>query len=247
MINKSALIPFYYQIAAQLRDQIYSGKYAPRDRLPSENKLAEKYKVSRVTVRQALKVLERQHYIYREHGKGSFVAPIPTKGLFAFGSMTEKATRLGYHIASKILQFEEVDSLSPEWDPYTSLSNEFEVHGPFMFLKRLRYINEKPAALEEVFLPLHLYPGIETLEFTDRSLYKTMAEQWGIVPVLSDAFFAPAIADSDVAKYFQIDVGAPLQVTWGMVQSDTNYILEYAKTTFNIDLPIHYRLRRFDM
>lgn len=42
--------------------------------LPSETELVRKYGVSRGTVKQALDQLEHQSFIYRKHGKGTFVA-----------------------------------------------------------------------------------------------------------------------------------------------------------------------------
>jgi GntR family transcriptional regulator len=73
-IDKRSTIPYYEQLAALLREEIEqrqrpTGLY----QLPSENELADRHGVSRPTIRHALDALEREGYIYREKGKGSFV------------------------------------------------------------------------------------------------------------------------------------------------------------------------------
>ena len=62
----------YVQIEEDLKKLIFSDKIQPGDKLPSENTLAEKYQVSRQTVRKALNELIHEGYIYAEHGRGTF-------------------------------------------------------------------------------------------------------------------------------------------------------------------------------
>ena len=61
-------------IAAQLRDAIVAGELVSDERLPGEQELAERYGVSRPTVREALKRLAAQNLIRRfwlEKGEGA--------------------------------------------------------------------------------------------------------------------------------------------------------------------------------
>lgn len=62
----------YVQIEEDLKALIFSDEIQPGDKLPSENMLAEKYQVSRQTVRKALNELIHAGYIYAEHGRGTF-------------------------------------------------------------------------------------------------------------------------------------------------------------------------------
>lgn len=67
--------PAYQVLAAQLREQITSGRLRPGDRLPAEPQLCERSGVSRSTVREALRLLASQHLIVTTRGVtgGSFV------------------------------------------------------------------------------------------------------------------------------------------------------------------------------
>ena len=64
----------YQIISDQLKAQIHAGIYKQGDILPTENGLAREYGVSRLTVRQALKVLAQEEVVEAIQGKGTFVA-----------------------------------------------------------------------------------------------------------------------------------------------------------------------------
>ena len=74
-IDKSSSTPYYLQLAEILRQEI-GERPSPQEihQLPSENELAAFQGITRATVRRALDVLERDGWIYREKGKGSFAA-----------------------------------------------------------------------------------------------------------------------------------------------------------------------------
>ncbi len=61
-------------IIKDIKKSLNSGEYEPGDKIPSENELAEKYSVSRQTVRKALSKLIDEGYLYAKHGSGTFVA-----------------------------------------------------------------------------------------------------------------------------------------------------------------------------
>jgi len=63
----------HHDIADDLRHQITTGRIKPGERLPSEVGLAVRYKVSTVTLRSALAVLQGEGLVEKIHGKGNFV------------------------------------------------------------------------------------------------------------------------------------------------------------------------------
>jgi GntR family transcriptional repressor for pyruvate dehydrogenase complex len=73
-------------IAAQIREAILSGKLAPGDRLPPERELTERFGVSRVTVRDALRALETAGLVQIRVGAagGAFVTA-PSSGMVGQG------------------------------------------------------------------------------------------------------------------------------------------------------------------
>ena len=65
--------PLYERIKGALRETILSGHYAPDTLLPSEAALCAQFGASRITVRQALALLEGDGLIARYRGRGTFV------------------------------------------------------------------------------------------------------------------------------------------------------------------------------
>ena len=60
-------------IATHLRQAIFNGEYAHKDRLPSERSLAEYFGASRGTIREALKRLQELNMVTRHVGSGTYV------------------------------------------------------------------------------------------------------------------------------------------------------------------------------
>ena len=74
-INRlTAAVPLYIQIAEGLIAQIEQGDLTPGDRLPPERELSETLGVNRMTLRQALRVLDAQGLLIRQRGSGTYIA-----------------------------------------------------------------------------------------------------------------------------------------------------------------------------
>lgn len=67
----------YEQVADQIRAGILSGQYAHGSRLPSERDLAQRLKVSRPAVREAIGALQNEGMVTTRHGSGTYVADCP--------------------------------------------------------------------------------------------------------------------------------------------------------------------------
>lgn len=81
----------YQRIAATIADAIESGRYQPGARLPGERDLAEEYKVSRPTIREAMIALEMRGLIEVRHGSGLYV----TRGKAPLRDVRELDTDVG--------------------------------------------------------------------------------------------------------------------------------------------------------
>ena len=66
---------------------IKSGAYGENERLPTENDLAAEFQVSRPTIREALRKLREQGFIYSRRGAGSFVRQSGLREPLGFGNL----------------------------------------------------------------------------------------------------------------------------------------------------------------
>lgn len=73
----------FEDISDQIKRLIYSGVLKPNDRLPSERDLAEQFSTGRMSVREALRILEESGYITIRQGAdgGIFVKKLDSTGL----------------------------------------------------------------------------------------------------------------------------------------------------------------------
>lgn len=94
MANHSQRIPMYKQIREYILDLIRENSWRPNDRIPSENELAEKFNVSRITIRGALSKLIEEGLIYRVQGKGSFISSFPAGEAAIYEPQRDKDRRI---------------------------------------------------------------------------------------------------------------------------------------------------------
>ncbi|MFC5447424.1 GntR family transcriptional regulator [Paenibacillus aestuarii] len=149
---------------------IQSGKYEPDDKLPSENELADWFKVPRITARKAYERLQELGYIYSKQGKGSFVQDrnlrIPLV-LNTDKSFSQKILELGYEYQSKNLYCEPIEFNNKIYEAL-GVGEEIRVFK----VGRLRIIDGKPIALHISYVPESVFPDIEHAGKAITSIYQ---------------------------------------------------------------------------
>ena len=73
MPEKGSTLPLYQQITRTLESELATGGVAPNERFATEQELAERFRVSRMTVRRAVESLVSRGLLYSVRGKGIFV------------------------------------------------------------------------------------------------------------------------------------------------------------------------------
>jgi len=166
----------YGVVQSRLRQQIQDDEYPPGSKLPSESQLCADFRVSRPVVRQALKLLEDQGFIYRQHGKGTFVAePGLQSQLMAVAVGPDRDTlRYRNRLRTEVL-------LSRLETAAAAVAREMQQGPglPVVHLVRIRYLDGEPLAVLESYLPASLFAGLEDRDLTDESLYEVLEQHYG--------------------------------------------------------------------
>ncbi|ENP8458965.1 GntR family transcriptional regulator [Staphylococcus pseudintermedius] len=172
----SEKLPLYYQVYKGIHSRIKAGEYKEGDKIPSERKLCEQFGVSRITVREALDRLEKDHVIKREHGKGSFVLGSQyTQFLNELYSFKDEIEKNGDEASTKMLSIKLI--------PSTTFLQEKMNLKPYQYvyeLKRLRLSNDVPLIYEVSYLPMRFCEGLEQFDFNRVSLYETLNYHYGL-------------------------------------------------------------------
>lgn len=107
LINKDFSTALYMQIANDIERQIHDGNFKSNEKLPSERELGEQYKVSRITIRQAIGIVERNGLVYSVQGKGTYVCPAKIQqNLMRITSFTQTLHEKGLRGSTTVLSFE---------------------------------------------------------------------------------------------------------------------------------------------
>ena len=229
-VRSPGAAPIYMQVAEILGDEVKArqGVYCA---LPSEGDLSREFSVSRVTIRQALKLLEARGAIYSAQGRGYFTTTSRMTGVSGFHSFTSEVERLGGLPGATLIDFAAHVSLPEAFRKHLQVDGT----GEFIALRRLRSIDQRPIAVEEVYLPMDLYPQATREMFAEGSLYDRMTKGWGIVPAWADALFEPLAAPADAAQHLQIAAGAPVLAVWRVTATDTDQVCEYVRSFYRGD------------
>jgi DNA-binding GntR family transcriptional regulator len=140
----------YLQVYKDLKNSILSGQYKTGSKLPSENELCEVYKTTRLTVRQAFDELIKEGFVYKEHGRGTFVkSEMRSLGLLSFKGFSEVVGQ-SHQVKTKILQNLVFQSFPKNFSH--QISEEERLAG-CIYLERLRFADETPVMLEHTYLP----------------------------------------------------------------------------------------------
>ncbi len=175
-MDKMSKVPLYLQLMEELIKKIDDGKYREHEKLPSERELCELYDLSRITVRQALMELEKEGYIYRLHGKGTFAAPKSyNQDLLKLYSFTEEMKALGKIPTTKVLSFNEI--AIDEW-----LANKMDLMPSAEVFKvvRLRLADNEPLIYETSYLPKKMFPQLTADDLVKRPMYDVFREDYQI-------------------------------------------------------------------
>ena len=151
--SQSNSIPLYLQVKNKIKQEIRSGILKAGDKLDSEAEMQKEYGMSRVTVRNAMAELEREGYIIKVQGKGSFVAQSDMLRLpVGVTSFTGDAKMQGADLKSKILKVG-LEPVKTEMDKEFFGINDGE---NILIVKRLRCVNNVPLLIEENHLSAEL-------------------------------------------------------------------------------------------
>lgn len=215
--------PLYDQLVEILMDKI-EHEYSPGDLLPSERALSERYGLSRTTVRLALEELERQGYVVRKHGRGTFVADRSTRAanLLEAYSFSEQMREIGREPATIILEFDEVEA-----DKNLAASMDITLGDGLYKLKRLRLADGLPMMVEVTYLPVRLFLSLTEPMLEGHSLYDVIENSYGQKVRVAEEDFYASVARASDARLLDIEEGDPVLNLVRTTFNEGNEVVEY--------------------
>ena len=177
MLNQNIPTPLYEQLKNVIKEEILQRVYLPGERMPSEQELEKKYKVSRITVRRAVKELCEEGILVRKQGKGTFVLNNktcerldgPSRG---FHDCIEKE--------GKRASVEILDKNIIHVNTSYAKDLQIDVNDEVIYLRRLMYADDVPAMIDTSYIPLKRFPELYEKLNGNVALFRIMEQDYGV-------------------------------------------------------------------
>jgi GntR family transcriptional regulator len=192
------------QVRTDLLDEIGSGKLVVGDKLPNEYELADRFEVSRPTVREAIQSLIETGHLMRQRGNGTFVTAPPIRHALEINVYyTAMIQEAGLEPSETVLQM--------NWRPATedeATALELDRPETVLEVERIRLGDGRPLIYSRDRIPADIL-GEPTEELLSHSLYVVL-DLAGHHPVRATSRLIPTVADARLARHLKVRRGAPL-------------------------------------
>ncbi|MBE2184798.1 MAG: GntR family transcriptional regulator, partial [Anaerolineae bacterium] len=224
------------QLKEDLTAEIGRGTYKPHQRLPSQRELCEEYGLSHMTVRRAINELIQEGIIYAEQGKGLYAAEQKQQAeLGPLYGFTEDMMLRGMKASSRTLQ-------AGIMTASTMLAHTLQVvvGAPLVHFRRLRLADDEPMALQTIYIPHALCPGLLEHDLEKGSLYEILRVEYGLHLANAESAAGADLASEEEAALLKLTIPAALLVTEQLTYLANSQPIEYARSIYRGD---RYRLQ----
>jgi GntR family transcriptional regulator len=228
-LNSISPLPIYYQLQTIIQNDIEGGRLKPGDAITPERKLAERYKVSVGTVRQAIAPLVNEGLLIRMQGKGTFVA----------GTTMDPDYVRSYRFLS---DFSEAEApIKFTFKSLKKVAGSTRINaclkiaaGQDLFeLKRLMLIDNEATAYSISYLPQRMFKRLDetpSSRFEKIALYRIIEQAYSVPTISRRELFSVAAADKEVAALLQVEPGSPVLVIEMMAYTHKERAYEFRKS-----------------
>ncbi len=229
-INRDSPVPLHHQVRIYLLGCIERGELRSGQKLLQEREYAARFGISLAPVRQAILDLVKEGYLYRTAGRGTFVREQKVEEKISIlSSFSESMRAKGLDAILRVVE-QRVGIVSPPVKDLLETADQ-----QFFFLQRVASIESEPIALLSSYLPARLVPGLETLDFNGRSLYRTLEERYGIVLARAESSIEVVRCHGTQSTLLGIPLGTPLLQVAGKTYDVTGQFVEFSQVLYRAD------------
>ncbi len=230
-LKRNHPLPLYAQLYETLRADIYAQRLKPHEQLPSERELCAQFRVSRMTVRQALFSLTRDGLIYSRVGKGTFVGePKIDQQLKTLTGFSQEMSSRGSAPSSRVVEAK-IQAVSADLAEVIHIPVGAEI----VLLTRVRLADRVPLAIETVHLPHYLCPNLLSHDFSTESLYDVLEREYGYRLTRAEQTIEAALANPREIATLQLIPPAPVLVMERLTFTNQDVLIEHVQSTYRGD------------
>jgi len=227
-LDRSSPVPLYFQVAQQIEQAIERGELGPGARLDNEILLADRYGLSRPTMRRAIQELVGKGLLVRKRGVGTQVVHAQVKRPVELTSLYDDLSRGKQKPVSRVLRHETV----PAPDE-VAVRLGLPIGEPAVRLERLRLALDEPLAILRNWLPASI-ARFTTQDMETGGLYAHLRSSGVRICVATQRIGARA-AKAEEARLLAVKRGAPLLTMERTTFDDTGRAVEYGDHVYRSD------------
>jgi DNA-binding GntR family transcriptional regulator len=236
-LNRISPVPLYHQLSRQLVEAIESGRLPKGSFLDSEIDLAERWQVSRPTVRRAIQDLVDSGMLVRRRGVGTQVVSDQVRRPFKLTSLYEDLAATGLQPLTSVIHHARIGA-----DRLVSEALGVAVDTEVVHIERVRSVGAQPLAILRNWLIVDAAGTITTDDLSQRGLYALLREH-GVRPHSATQRLGAAAASAVDAGLLGLPVGAPLMTMRRVMHDVTGRIIElgdhcYDATQYTVELNV---------
>lgn len=220
-------VPKYYWVKREILRLI--DDLTPGAAVPTERELAERFGTSRTTVRQAIAELVVDGRLERTQGRGTFVASPKLMRVRPLTSFSQDLQADGWNPGSVLLELS-TEPAEGEASEHLRVPPGSPVHR----LERLRTAADEPIAYESAYLPGPL-PGLGEHLAELGSLYRTLAQVYGMRITTVEDTVETVLADPVQANLLGVDTGLPMLLIHRTGWDSQGRVVEWTRSVFRGD------------
>lgn len=185
-LDRSSPMPLWAQLEHELKVRLDAGEFG--ERFPTDGELVEEYGVSRHTVREAIRHLNKTGILRRQRGRGTVVNQSEfEQPLGALYSLFESIESSGAEQRSTVVE------LTRTTDPDVAERLELEPDAALVYLERIRFAGGEPLAIDRAWLPAERTAALLDSDFGHTALYDELERRCGLRPTQGWERIAPVV------------------------------------------------------
>jgi GntR family transcriptional regulator len=230
-IDPKSHLPLHAQVEEALMQSLGEGSLPPGARLPSEDALIERFRVSRTTIRTAIQNLVARGFVEIRRGKGTFVTEAAiTQELTELTGFVEDMERLGRRPSARVLDRRMV-AASETVARQLGLQRGTAVAR----IQRVRLADGVPLSFDETYLPSELGEKIMADDLEKLPIFSLLEQKYS-TPLLEAEYRLAAVAShGTVARALGISAGSPIFLIERTTFSERHLPVDYERLYYRGD------------
>ena len=228
-IDRDSKTPLWLQIRNELFNCLYRDELRPGQLIPNEKTLVELFNVSIGTIRKAVGMLEKEGFLIRKQGLGTFVFQHDNSSFlfeyfhFALNGSNEKQ--------SPTVEFISFDSKKATKSQAAELG--LSVGSPVFQIYNKLGLNKKFYIVDKIIIPQEKFPGLTEEIFKGRAntIYNLYQNKFNIFITNCSEKLKAISADEKISKLLNISTTAPILKINRVGQTYNNVTIEL-RTSF---------------